>query len=79
MDKFFFHDIRGGNGVVARKGIEVKNSYEAAIQSYHAYLGAYAYGHEANTDFVSVFITDGNGGILIHETWIAAPAGSVAE
>jgi len=71
MNKFFFHDIRGGSGTIARKGIEVKETYDAAKQSYHAYLGAYAYGHDANTDFVSVFITDMSGTVLMHETWTA--------
>lgn len=74
MNKFYFHDIRGGNGVIARKGIEVKETYEAAKQSYHAYLGAYAYGHDANTDFVSAFITDSNGDVLMSEVWIAEAA-----
>ena len=71
MDKYFFHDIKGNNGTVTQKGIAVKETLEDAKQSYHAYLGAYAYGHDANTDFVSVFITDSNGGVLLSETWIA--------
>lgn len=74
MNKFYFHDIRGIGGTITRKGIEVKETYEAAKQSYHAYLGAYAYGHDANTDFVSVFITDSNGDVLMNEVWIAEPA-----
>lgn len=69
MNKFFFHDIRGLNGTITRKGIEVKDTFDAAKQSYHAYLGAYGYGHDENTDFVSVFITDMDGTILLKETW----------
>ena len=70
MNKFYFHDIRGKEGTITRKGIEVKETYEAAKQSYHAYLGAYAYGHDANTDFVSAFITDSNGDVLMNEVWV---------
>jgi hypothetical protein len=74
MNKFFFHDIRGKDGTVTRKGIEVKDTYEAAKQAYHAYLGAYAYGHDENTDFVSCFITDSTGAVLMNETWTAPAA-----
>ena len=69
--KYFFHDIRGNAETVARKGIEVKDTYEAALQSYHAYMGAYAYGHDANTTFVSCFITDSNGATLKADFWKA--------
>ena len=71
MAKYFFHDIRGGNDTIARKGIEVKETFDAAKQSYHAYLGAYAYGHDANTDFVHAMITDSNGAVLMSECWNA--------
>lgn len=71
-NKFFLHRIKRTNGVYD-KGIEVKDTFEAAKQSYHAYLGAYAYGHDANTDFVSCMITDLNGATLtpFNETWLA--------
>ena len=68
-EKYFFHDIKGQNGEIVKKGIAVKDTFEAAKQSYHAYLGAYAYGNEANTDFVSVMISDMNGVILMAEHW----------
>lgn len=51
--KFFLHQIKHTNNVFD-KGIVVKETFEAAKQSYHAYLGAYAYGQSAETDFVSV-------------------------
>lgn len=73
MDKYFFHDIKGKNGVVTQKGIAVKDTLEAAKQSYHAYLGAYAYEHDDQTDYVSVMITDGGGGVILSETWIKTP------
>ena len=66
--KFFLHQIKRTNGTYD-KGIVVKDSFEGAKQSYHAYLGAYAYGQQAETDFVSVAISDTNGTILMAETW----------
>ena len=68
---FFMHRIRRNNGTVD-KGIEVKETYDAALQSYHAYMGAYAYGHQAGTDYVSCMITDLLGGqVLLAENWVA--------
>ena len=68
--KFFMHRIKCTGGTYD-KGIEVKDSFDAARQSYHAYLGAYAYGHDAGTSFVSCYITDMAGTILMQETWQA--------
>ena len=70
-NKFFLHQIKRTNGTY-EKGIAVKDTFEAAKQSYHAYLGAYAYGQNANTDFVSCMITDALSGglVLMQETWI---------
>ena len=68
-EKYFFHDIRGKENTIAQKGIAVKDTLDAAKQSYHAYLGAYAYDHDSNTDFVSVMITDTNGYIMMSECW----------
>ena len=68
-NKFFLHQIKRTNGTYD-KGIVVKDTFEAAQQSYHAYLGAYAYGQNADTDFVSCMITDQLSGIvLMDETW----------
>lgn len=68
---FFLHQIKRTNGNID-KGIVVKDTFEAAKQSYHAYLGAYAYGQQAQTDYVSVMISDGTGAILLSEVWQAA-------
>lgn len=65
---FFMHRIRRSNSTYD-KGIEVKETLESAKQSYHAYLGAYAYGKDASTDFVSCMITDDIGICLMDETW----------
>lgn len=69
-NKFFMHRIKRTTDTFD-KGIEVHNSFDSAKQAYHAYLGAYAYGHDANTDFVSCMITDMSGAVLMDETWIA--------
>lgn len=73
-NKFFLHQIKETIGTID-KGIVVKDTFEAAKQSYHAYLGAYAYGNNENTTFVSCMITDKNGMVLIpfSETWNAEP------
>ncbi len=67
---FFLHQIKHTNGLYD-KGIVVKDTFDAAKQGYHAYLGAYAYDHDANTDFVSVMISNEDGAILLNETWQA--------
>lgn len=77
MDKFFLHEIKR-TGETINKGIVVADSYDAAKQGYHAYLGAYAYGHETNTDFVSCMITNMYGQVLMTETW-NAPVPEVQE
>lgn len=78
-DKYFFHDIKGQNGAIVKKGIATKDSFEAAKQAYHAYLGSYAYGNEAGTDLVSVMISDSKGTILMAEHWEAPAATPTAE
>lgn len=69
-EKFFLHQIKRTNGTI-EKGIVVKDTFEGAKQSYHAYLGAYAYGQQADTDFVSVMISNVKGIVLMGECWTA--------
>ena len=71
---FFLHQIKRTNGTI-EKGIVVKDSLEAAKQSYHAYLGAYAYGNNANTDYVFCMITHSSGNVVdpFKEIWSAVP------
>jgi hypothetical protein len=76
-NKFFMHRIKCTSEVYD-KGIEVKDTYDAAKQSYHSYMGAYAYGHDANTTLVSCMITDMSGIVLMSETW-NAPVPEVQE
>ena len=84
VNVFFVHQIKRTNGVFD-KGVVVKDLPEipgesdaerstrnkaAALQAYHAYLGAYAYGHDETTDFVSCEITDLAGARVEFETWM---------
>ena len=75
---FFLHQIKHTSDAYD-KGIVVKDTYEAAKQSYHAYLGAYAYGQNPQTDYVQVMITDDLGTVLMGETWHAAQPEQNAE
>ncbi len=59
-EKFFLVQIKRTNGTY-EKGVVVKDSLNAARQSYHAYLGAYGYGQNENTDFVECLIVDDKG------------------
>lgn len=59
MNKYFLVQIKRTNETI-EKGVVVKNSLNEARQSYHSYLGAYGYGHDANTDYVMVEIIDSN-------------------
>lgn len=67
-NKFFLHQIKRTNGAID-KGIAVKDTFESAKQGFHAYLGAYAYGQSAGTDFVQCMITNTSGSVLMYETW----------
>lgn len=78
---FFLHRIKHTISNNAwDKGIEVKDygisevNYEAAKQAFHAYLGAYAYNHDSNCDYVSCMITDITGSVMkpFDETWMKA-------
>ena len=71
MEKYFLHQIKRSNGTI-EKGIVVKDTFEATKQGYHAYLGAYAYGQNPDTDYVSCMITGTSGTVLMSETWIKA-------
>ena len=74
MDKFFLIQIKRTKGVV-EKGVVVKDTLDAAKQSYHSYLGAYAFGNNSDTDYVLVQILDSKGLGLKGEYWekVTAP------
>ena len=69
-NKYFLHQIKRTSGTFS-KGIVICDTFDQARQSYHAYLGAYAYGHESNTDYVFCMITDMWGNIVnnLKEVW----------
>ena len=74
-NKYFLHQIKHTNGTWD-KGIVVKDTFETAKQSYHAYLGAYAYGNNEQTDYVFCMITDqisGSPVVPFVESWTNIP------
>lgn len=60
MEKYFLVQIKRTNDTI-EKGVVVKDTSDAALQSMYAYLGAYAYGGNEHTDYVLVSVMDGNG------------------
>ena len=66
-------------GIVVKDGGSQQENLEAALQSYHAYLGAYAYGHDANTDYVACTIVDMDGNRPFWEVWKKREAPAEAE
>ncbi len=72
MEKYFLTQIKRTNEVF-EKGCVVKDSLDAVKQSYHAYLGAYAYGHDSSTDYVQCYVTNLRGGMILSETWDNIP------
>ena len=72
-EKYFLTQIKRVNGTY-EKGVVVKDSLDAARQSFHAYLGAYAYGNAANTDYVAVAIMAMDGRITDSVVWNNIPA-----
>ena len=69
-NKFFLHEVRLGK-TNTTKGIVICDTIDAARQGYHAYLGAYAYGHDEDAICAQAMITDRNGSGLLAETWNA--------
>ena len=51
------------------KGLEVRNDVDDATQGYHAYMAAYAYGHDATVDFCQCMVFTKNNIVLKAETW----------
>ena len=68
MDKFFLVQVKRTNNII-EKGVVVKDTLDGACQSFHAYLGAYAFGKDANTDYVLVHILNSEGLGLKGEVW----------
>ena len=66
MNKWFLVQVKRTNGTY-EKGVVVKDTEDAAKQSFFAYLGAYGFGHDANTDYVAVYILTDDGRIVKNE------------
>lgn len=56
-EKFFLVQIQRKNGEYT-KGVVVKDTLDAARQSFHAYLGAYGYGQDKTVDYVQCMVID---------------------
>lgn len=57
-------------GIVIKEGKESDaDNYADALQGYHSYLGAYAYGHDDKTDYVAAYIYDDHGNCANGEVW----------
>lgn len=76
MNAYFLMQVKHNSTTDTwEKGVVVKaegdgNNRSAALQAYHAYLGAYAYGHDPNTDYVYCQIIDSATGVtVIKEQW----------
>ena len=68
MDKFFLVQVKRTNNII-EKGVVVKDTLDDACQSFHAYLGAYAYGKDGMTDYVMTYILNSEGLGLKGEVW----------
>ena len=63
MNKYFLVQIKHTSGAY-EKGVVVKETLDDARQSFHAYLGAYGYGKDANTDYVACYIITMDGAVV---------------
>ena len=61
--KYFLTQVKRTNGTIS-KGCAVYDSADDGRQGYHAYLSAYAFGHEAETDYVFVVLYNSIGAIV---------------
>ena len=68
MEKYFLIQIKRTNGTI-EKGVVVKDTEDDVWQGYHAYLGAYAYGKDPNTDYVYAAVINVDGVELEHVCW----------
>lgn len=68
MLKYFLTEVKRTNGNI-EKGCVVKDTIDAVRQTYHAYLGAYAFGNDPTTDYVLVSIMDSAGGQFDRDVW----------
>lgn len=60
---------RNASTGVYEKGLEVRTSVEDAKQGFHAYMAAYAYGHDQTVDRVQCMVFDQTNMVLLGEVW----------
>lgn len=77
-NKFFLTRIRRTSNAWD-KGVEVHDTIETAKGAYYAYLGAFGYSRNEETDFCSALISDMTGAIIVKDTWIKAETKPVQE
>lgn len=68
MEIYILTQVKRTNGTV-EKGAVIKNTLAEVLQSYHAYLGAYGYGHDSKTDYVLCEVMDAKGNRMAFEVW----------
>lgn len=69
--KIFLARVKRNVEGVYEKGLEVRNSMDDARQGFHAYMAAYAYGHDATVEYVQCMVFDQGGLIRLNEQWTA--------
>ena len=62
VEKYFLVQIQRKDEVWT-KGVVVKDTIDAARQSFHAYLGAYGYGNDPTIDYVQCLVIDMTGAV----------------
>ena len=68
-DKYFMTQIQRSTEGIYTKGVVVKDSLDAAMQSFYAYFGAYAFGNRNDIDYVQCFISDMSCRVVKSEVW----------
>ena len=71
-NKTFLMQIKHTSGNY-EKGVVVKDTENAAIQSFHAYFGAYGYENDKNTDYVQCMVVAMDGRVIKSEVWDNRP------
>jgi len=66
-NKYFLSQIKRETNGTYTKGVVVHDSYDNALNGFHAYFGAYGYEKDKNTDYVACFVSDMNGAIIKSE------------
>lgn len=67
-EKWFLSQIkRNKEDGAYTKGVVVHDSRDNALNGFHAYFGAYGYGHDSSCDYVACFVSDMSGAIIKSE------------